>query len=100
MRYLRTDDISGAQPKQRGFATNKSMIAGNPSGNKSSYKNDSQIFDHVYEQANINSHFSKLPLKSEDRALFKPMESPVKYGQVIKNELLPLKNPPSRGLHA
>ena len=63
MRYLRTDDIRGAQPKQWGMAVNKELIAGNPSGSVSTYKNQSNIFNHIYEENNVNSHFVRLPVK-------------------------------------
>lgn len=65
MRYLRTDDINGAQPKHWGMGVNKNVIAGNPSGAQRSYKNESHIFNHIYESANINSHFTRLPLKTD-----------------------------------
>ena len=65
MRYLRTDDITGAQPKHWGMQVNKSTIAGNPSGDIRSYKNESHIFNHIYES--VNSHFApkNLPLKND-----------------------------------
>lgn len=59
MRYLRTDDINGAQPKIWGMGINKEVFAGNPTGNQRSYKNESQVFNHIYESGNINSHFTK-----------------------------------------
>ena len=61
MRYLRTDDINGAQPKNWGMGINRGKIAGNPSGDVRTYKNESHVFNHVYEAGNINSHFTKHP---------------------------------------
>jgi len=34
-------------------------MAGNPTGNQRSYKNESHVFNHIYEAGNINSHFTK-----------------------------------------
>jgi hypothetical protein len=61
MRYLRTDDINGAQPKNWGMGINRQSIAGNPTGDIRTYKNESHVFNHIYEAGNINSHFTKLP---------------------------------------
>jgi hypothetical protein len=63
MRYLRTDDITGAQPRNWGMGIDHKAVAGNPTGNHRSYKNESQVFNHIYEAGNINSHFTKkLPI--------------------------------------
>jgi hypothetical protein len=65
MRYLRTDDINGAQPKNWGMGGNAYQVAGNPTGNQRSYKNESHVFNHIYEAGNINSHFTKQFVKPQ-----------------------------------
>jgi hypothetical protein len=62
MRYLRTDDINGAQPRNWGMGGNRYQVAGNPTGNQRSYKNESHVFNHIYEAGNINSHFTNKQL--------------------------------------
>jgi len=83
MRYLRTDDINGAQPKNWGMGINRGKIAGNPSGDIRTYKNESHVFNHVFEAGNINSHFTKLPVtkKADNSKERVPSNSPPQSNQ-------------------